>query len=122
MISRLLNNSFKAAAFPKAWKVAEVISVPKEGNSEEPANNRLISLLPILSKVSANTLPAKHNEKCKESLCDSVVSNFDYVLTVISATVGLFYIFCFIIYCYIAEIFPKAHLTSEMFKSPVNCL
>ena len=52
MISRLLNNSFKAAAFPKAWKVAEVISVPKEGNSEEPANNRLISLLPILSKVS----------------------------------------------------------------------
>ena len=52
MISRLVNNSFKAAAFPKAWKLAEVISVPKEGNSEEPANNRLISLLPILSKVS----------------------------------------------------------------------
>ena len=53
MISRLVNNSFsKAAAFPKAWKVAEVISVPKEGNSEEPANNWLISLLPILSKVS----------------------------------------------------------------------
>ena len=53
VISRLVNNSFsKAAAFPKAWKVAEVISVPKEGNSEEPANNWLISLLPILSKVS----------------------------------------------------------------------
>ena len=40
------------AAFPKAWKIAEVIAVPKEGNSEEPANNRPISLLPILSKVS----------------------------------------------------------------------
>ena len=34
------------------WKIAEVIPIPKEGNSEEPANNRPISLLPILSKVS----------------------------------------------------------------------
>ena len=40
------------AAFPKAWKIAEVIPILKEGNSEEPANNRPISLLPILSKVS----------------------------------------------------------------------
>ena len=52
VISRLVNNSFKMAAFPQAWKIAEVIPVPKEGNSEEPANNRPISLLPILSKVS----------------------------------------------------------------------
>jgi len=47
VISRLVNSSFQMAAFPKAWKIAEVIPVPKE-----PANNRLISLLPILSKVS----------------------------------------------------------------------
>ena len=52
VISRLVNNSFKMAAFPKAWKIAEVIPVPKEGNSEEPANNRPISLLRNLSKVS----------------------------------------------------------------------
>ena len=39
------------AAFPKAWKIAEVLPVPKEGNLEELANNRPISLLPILSKV-----------------------------------------------------------------------
>ena len=52
VISRLVNNSFKMAAFPKARKIAEMIPVPKEGNSEEPANNRPISLLPILSKVS----------------------------------------------------------------------
>ena len=51
VISRLLYNLFKMAAFPKV-KIAEVIPVPKEGNSEEPANNRPISLLPILSKVS----------------------------------------------------------------------
>ena len=52
MISRLVKNSFKMAAFPKAWKIAEVIPVPEEGISEELANNRPISLLPILSKVS----------------------------------------------------------------------
>ena len=52
MISKLVNNSFKMAPFPKAWKIAEVIPVTKEGNSKKPANNRPISLLPILSKVS----------------------------------------------------------------------
>ena len=51
VIPRLVNSSFQMAAFPKAWKIAEVIPVPKEGNSEELANNRPISLLPILSKV-----------------------------------------------------------------------
>ena len=49
VISRLVKSSFQMAAFPKAWKIAEVIPVP---NSEEPVNNRPISLLPILSKVS----------------------------------------------------------------------
>ncbi|XP_022781959.1 uncharacterized protein LOC111322975 [Stylophora pistillata] len=49
---KLVNNSFNVAAFPKVWKIAEVIPVPKEGNPEEAANNRPISLLPILSKVS----------------------------------------------------------------------
>ena len=43
VISRLVTNSFQMAAFPKAWKI--------ESNSEEPANNRPISLLPVLSKV-----------------------------------------------------------------------
>ena len=52
VISRLVNNSFKTAPFPKAWKIAEVIPVPKEGNPEEAANNKPISLLPNLSKVS----------------------------------------------------------------------
>ena len=52
VISRLVNNSFQMAPFPKAWKIAEVTPVPKEGNLEEPANNRPISSLPILLKVS----------------------------------------------------------------------
>ena len=52
MISRLVNSSFQMAAFPKAWKITEVILAPKEGNSEESANNRLVSLLPILLNES----------------------------------------------------------------------
>ena len=36
----------------KAWKIAEVIPILKSGNFEDPCNNRPISLLPILSKVS----------------------------------------------------------------------
>ena len=53
VISRLVNNSFKMAAFPNAWKIAEVIPVPEEGNLEEPAHNRPISVThPIESKWS----------------------------------------------------------------------
>ena len=43
VISRLVNNSFRMAACPKAWKIPAVIPVPTEGNSEEPTNNRSIS-------------------------------------------------------------------------------
>ena len=52
VITRLVNNSFKLNTFPKAWKIAEVVPIPKEGDTEQPANNRPISLLPILSKVN----------------------------------------------------------------------
>ena len=37
MISRLVNNSFsKAAAFPKVWKVAEVMYPKKETQRNQP--------------------------------------------------------------------------------------
>ena len=36
---------------PDAWKLAEVTPVLKSGDHEVPNNNRLISLLPVLSKV-----------------------------------------------------------------------
>ena len=37
--------------YPGDWRIAEVWPVLKEGDFEQPSNNRPISLLPILSKV-----------------------------------------------------------------------
>ena len=51
IISNVINNSFSLCCFPLSWKKAEVVPVLKSGDSEEPANTRPISLLPILSKV-----------------------------------------------------------------------
>ena len=51
-ITSIMNNSFHTGTFARAWKIAEVTPIPKSGNPEDPCNNRPISLLPILSKVS----------------------------------------------------------------------
>ena len=37
--------------FPTAWKIAEVIPIHKDGDYEQPNNNRPVSLLPVLSKI-----------------------------------------------------------------------
>ena len=47
-----MNYSFHTGTFVRAWKIAEVTPILKSGNSEDPCNNRPISPLPILSKVS----------------------------------------------------------------------
>ena len=49
-IISLINNSFTLSTFPLPWKKAEIVPILKSGDSEEPANTRPISLLPILSK------------------------------------------------------------------------
>ena len=46
-----LINSFTLSSFPLPWKKAEIVLILKSGDTEEPANTRPISLLPILSKV-----------------------------------------------------------------------
>ena len=51
IITRLINSSFELSVFPKAWKTAEVIPIPKDRNSDEPSCNRPISLIPTLCKV-----------------------------------------------------------------------
>ena len=47
-----MNYSFYTGTFVRAWKIAEVTPNLKSGNSEDPSNNRPISPLAILSKVS----------------------------------------------------------------------
>ena len=51
-ITNIMNYSFHTGTFARAWYIAEVTPILKSGNSEDPCNNRPISLLPVLSKVS----------------------------------------------------------------------
>ena len=51
-ITSIMNYSFYTGTFVRAWKIAEVTPILKSGNSEDPSNNRPISPLAILSKVS----------------------------------------------------------------------
>ena len=48
----LINSSFSNSVFPKAWKKSEVVPHLKDGDHEIPSNNRPISLLHVLSKVT----------------------------------------------------------------------
>ena len=50
-ITSISNASLLASTLPEVWKTAEITPIPKQGNHELPSNNRLISLLPALSKV-----------------------------------------------------------------------
>lgn len=51
-LTGLVNASFSQEVFPLQWKKAEVIPLHKEGDHEIAVNNRPISLLPVLSKVT----------------------------------------------------------------------
>ena len=44
--------SFASSAFPRAWKKSVVVLHLKDGDHEIPNNNRPISLLPVLSKLT----------------------------------------------------------------------
>ena len=51
VITSLINASFTRGNFSRSWKLAVVSPILKDGNHEEPNNNKPITLLPILSKV-----------------------------------------------------------------------
>ena len=50
-LTDIINSSFITSTFPNAWKLAEVIPLLKEGDHEEPSNNRPLSLLVVASKI-----------------------------------------------------------------------
>ena len=50
-ITSIINNSLTNNIFPTASKIAKVIPIYKDGDHEQPNNNRPISLLPVLSKI-----------------------------------------------------------------------
>ena len=47
----LMNTSFAQGTFPSQWKMATIISLPKNGDTSLPNNVRPISLLPIPHKI-----------------------------------------------------------------------
>ena len=51
-LTGLVNLSFASSIFPRAWKRSEVVPHLKDGDHDVPNNNRPISLLPVLSKVT----------------------------------------------------------------------
>ena len=51
-VPSIINALLTTSTFPREWKIAEVSPLLKQGDFEEAGNNRPISLLPILSKVS----------------------------------------------------------------------
>ena len=50
-ITDIVNSSLMSSTYPSVWKMAEVISLHKDGDPEIAQNNRLISLLSCLSKI-----------------------------------------------------------------------
>ena len=58
----LINCSFTSLTFPRALKRAEVFPHPKDGDHEVPDNNRPISLLPVLSRVTGKNALRCYND------------------------------------------------------------
>ena len=50
-ITDIVNSSLMSSTYPSVWKMAEVISLHKDGGPEIAQNNRPISLLSCLSKI-----------------------------------------------------------------------
>ena len=50
-LTDIINCSILTSTFPAKWKQAEVITILKDGDHEEAANNRSLSLLAVASRV-----------------------------------------------------------------------
>ena len=96
IITYIINASLASGVFPGGWKQAEVTPIPKEGDHNQPGKNKLISLLPVLSKVcerivlnqltayltTNNCLSAKQSGNKKfHSTETTLISSSDAILT-----------------------------------------
>jgi len=51
VLTDIVNRFLLSSVFPVAWKISEVIPLPKDGDHEVSNNNRPVSLLPAASKI-----------------------------------------------------------------------
>ena len=68
--ANLINRCFNEGHFPRALKIANVISLYKNGNENEFGNCRPISLLPVISKIV---------EKCLQKRLISFLSKYSVI-------------------------------------------
>ena len=60
IITQLFNAVFRTHYFPSAWKISEILMIPKPGKDPtQPASYRPISLLPTLAKLFENMLATR---------------------------------------------------------------
>ena len=50
-LAKLFSLSLTTGKFPKMWKIASIVPIPKLGNKSDPSNYRPVSLLSIVSKI-----------------------------------------------------------------------
>ena len=50
-LTDIINCSFATSTFPNSWKASEVIPLLKDGDHEEPSNNRPLLMLAVASKI-----------------------------------------------------------------------
>ena len=51
LLTDIIKCSFATSTFPYSWKASEVIPLLKDGDHEEPSNNRPLSMLAVASKI-----------------------------------------------------------------------
>lgn len=68
LLVRLFNQMYNIAYFPKAWKCAKVIPVPKKGGTtSDPGSYRPIALLPCLGKIFEVAIRDRIIDHCDEA-------------------------------------------------------
>ena len=50
-LAKLFSLSLSTRKFPKMWKIASVVPIPKSKNKNDPSNYRPMSLLSVVSKL-----------------------------------------------------------------------
>ena len=68
-LTEIINCSILTSTFPAKWKEAEIIPIHKDGDHEEAANNRPLSLLAVASKVCEKIILNQFNTYLIEHKC-----------------------------------------------------
>ncbi|XP_028414165.1 uncharacterized protein LOC114537227 [Dendronephthya gigantea] len=67
-LCHLFNKSVSLGEFPTAWKLSNIVPIPKGGSRKSVTNYRPISLLPIVSKVLERCV---HKDRSLDHCCSS---------------------------------------------------